>query len=318
MCGDLWISEDGLRIFTRCGNVFRSSDVRAEDMVYNGALSELNGIENLSHSSESNKVVVIPEADRFSDGTEDTKIQIYDYDFLAFDNSTALPAFPVGDSAHPSHGRFVYHNGPGSEFYVVVQADDASGLLYDFGIVTFISRYSPIADAGEDAIVLDQVVLDGSSSLDPDGTIESYEWILQHTADSQYDRTAEGVNPVVLNLEPGFYNVTLTVTDDEGLTGADTMLLAVAGACEGPLPYPATDLNLEKFKLKTNKKSGDTVTSMKAGITNLPELSLNNDDIVESRITIELFGALDGDDLVLSDTIELYVKDLKSSLSLQK
>jgi len=317
MCGDLWISEDGLKIFTRCGNVFRSSDVRAEDMIYNGALNELNAIENLSHSSESNKVVAIPEAGRFTAGTEDTEIQIYDYDFLAFDNRTDLPNFPVGDTSYLSHGRFVYHNGPGSEFYVVVQADADAGLLYDFGIVTFISKYSPIADAGEDQIAAGQVTLDGSGSHDPDGTIASYEWSLQHLNDSQYDRAAEGVNPVVMNLEPGFYTVTLTVSDDEGLSGTDTMLLAVAGACEGPVPYPNADLGLTKFKIKNNKKSGVTVASMKAEITNLPELTLDNDGTVEARITIELFGAIDEGDLVLSNTIELGVKDLKNRLSLQ-
>lgn len=320
MCGDLWISEDGFRIFTRCGNVFRSSDIREEDMVYNGSLSELDRIENLSHSLESNKVVVIPESSQFTEDNEDTEIQIYDYDFLAFENRTELPAFRVGSSTYPAHGRFVYHNDDGSEFYVIVQADNTAGLIYDYGIVTFGTEQndSPIADAGGDKVVFDEVALDGGNSVDPDGTIESYEWVLKHTEDSQYDRTAEGVNPVVSNLAPGFYNVTLTVTDNEGLTGTDTMLVAAAGPCASWPPPPNVDLNLKHFSINSNKRSGRAITSMTAESTNLPELTLDNNDTVESRITIELFGAIDGGDLILSDVMKLKIRDLKNILIIQK
>jgi len=87
----------------------------------------------------------------------------------------------------------------------------------------------PTAEAGPEQVVFDDVTLDGSGSSDPDGAIVSYFWELQHREDSAFDTTAEGENPTVLELEPGFYDVTLTVTDDDGLSGTDTMLLAAAG-----------------------------------------------------------------------------------------
>jgi hypothetical protein len=59
----------------------------------------------------------------------------------------------------------------------------------------------------------------------------SYEWTLEHRVDSSQNRTAQGDNPTVLDLEPGFYDVTLTVTNDNAHTGTDTMLLAAAGEC---------------------------------------------------------------------------------------
>ena len=43
-CGNLWISEDGFRIFTGCGHVFRSSESEPEDMLYNGTLGAVNWI----------------------------------------------------------------------------------------------------------------------------------------------------------------------------------------------------------------------------------------------------------------------------------
>jgi len=87
----------------------------------------------------------------------------------------------------------------------------------------------PTANAGPDQVVLDsdEVTLDGSQSY---GTIVFYEWILHHRETST-DRFADGVKPVVSDLEPGFYEVKLTVTDGE-LTDTDTMLLAV-----GPCAY---------------------------------------------------------------------------------
>jgi hypothetical protein len=89
--------------------------------------------------------------------------------------------------------------------------------------------YKPVGNAGPDQVVLDsdEVTLDGSQSY---GTIVFYEWILHHRETST-DRFADGVKPVVSDLEPGFYEVKLTVTDGE-LTDTDTMLLAV-----GPCAY---------------------------------------------------------------------------------
>ena len=137
MCGDLWISEDGLRIFTRCGNVFRSSELQSQDMTYNGSLSELSLIEHLSHSSAADKVIAIPGADWIPPDDEDTELQIYDYDFLNFEESVSLPNFIVNGNAYPGHGRYVFFNSDGSAYYVVMQADETSGMLYDFGVVAY-------------------------------------------------------------------------------------------------------------------------------------------------------------------------------------
>jgi hypothetical protein len=90
----------------------------------------------------------------------------------------------------------------------------------------------PVAMAGTDQIVFDEVKLDGSQSYDPDGEIESYHWILQHRESPSYDLAAEGMIPTVSGLERGFYDVTLTVTDDDGLSATDTILVAAAGECD--------------------------------------------------------------------------------------
>lgn len=129
ICGDLWISEDGFRIFTKCGNVFRASNKRSEDMTYNGSLKGLSLVKHLSHSTAANKVAVI--------SGNDTKIQLYSYKFLVLDKAEILPKFVVNNKAYPGHGKFVFFNSTGSKYFVVTQADLTAGLLFDYGVVTY-------------------------------------------------------------------------------------------------------------------------------------------------------------------------------------
>ena len=87
----------------------------------------------------------------------------------------------------------------------------------------------PRANAGLDQVVFASVTLDGSGSSDPDGSIVLWEWSFIHRTSPSYNRFAIGVNPVVTNLASGFYDVTLTVTDNTGGTDTDIMLLGAAG-----------------------------------------------------------------------------------------
>jgi VCBS repeat-containing protein len=73
---------------------------------------------------------------------------------------------------------------------------------------------APVADpngpyAGSEGVPL---TLDGSGSSDVDGTIVAYDW------DFGDGSTGAGVNPTHTYAAAGLYTVTLTVTDDGGLT----------------------------------------------------------------------------------------------------
>jgi hypothetical protein len=137
MCGDLWMSEDGLRIFTRCGNVFRSSAVRAEDMTYNGSLEGLGLVRHLSHSAAIGNVIAVPDNSIWSNEFTDKEIQIFGYDYLTFKERIPLPHFIISGNGYAGRGRFVFYNSDGSKYFAVVQADGTSGLLYDYGVVTY-------------------------------------------------------------------------------------------------------------------------------------------------------------------------------------
>ena len=91
----------------------------------------------------------------------------------------------------------------------------------------------PSADAGPDQIICnefcDSVILDGRGSK---GSIVTHTWALNHRENSSFDTTASGVTPSVTGLEPGNYDVILTVTSNDGSTNTDTMVLNVQATCD--------------------------------------------------------------------------------------
>ncbi|HEY8540116.1 MAG TPA: PKD domain-containing protein, partial [Steroidobacteraceae bacterium] len=114
----------------------------------------------------------------------------------------------------------------------------------------------PIANAGGDRTVPDTngvagetVVLDGSASNDLDGEIVSYEWFIG----SQL--IAEGVSPTVV-LGDGENFVTLVVTDDQGNTGSDAVLINVLPPAQTlPIADAGPDLSIDD----TDGESGELV-----------------------------------------------------------
>lgn len=148
MCGDLWISEEGAKIFTRCGNVFRSTDVKTSDMTYAGKLGNTNYVKHLSHSKKAGRVLVIP--------SDDTVIQLYNYNTLGLISNKPLPKFVVNAKPYPAHGRFVFYSSDASKIFVIAQADSTAGLLADYGVATFVLSCNPLNpndDCDQDGIL---------------------------------------------------------------------------------------------------------------------------------------------------------------------
>lgn len=133
----------------------------------------------------------------------------------------------------------------------------------------------PIADAGLDQVVFDEVTLDGSGSYDPDSEDPlSYQWKLSHRVDPNNNRDANVVDPTVSNLASGFYDVELTVEDSDGLTGTDMMLLAAAGPCT------ITDLDEDGYSIDM----GDCDDNDNTVYPNAPELCDEKDNDCDGQI----------------------------------
>jgi PKD repeat protein len=99
---------------------------------------------------------------------------------------------------------------------------------------------APVANAGGPySVTLGNAVnFDGSASADSDGTITTYDWVY---GDGNSAPNA-GATPSHTYVSPGNYTATLTVTDNEGATGASSASVDIQAApvADAGGPYTAT------------------------------------------------------------------------------
>lgn len=138
--------------------------------------------------------------------------------------------------------------------------------LYGYGLVDAdeaappAGNLPPVADAGDDQTVIDSdgdgveaVTLNGSASYDPDGTITAYEW-------------TEGGTPlgagevVTCDFAVGTHTVTLTVTDNEGATGTDEVIITVKEpTAAGTMHVVSIDMALKTAGINTSALATVTI-----------------------------------------------------------
>ena len=136
-CSDLWMAEDGLRIFTQCGNVFSSSATASADMLWLGKLPVASLIRHLDHSHAAAIAALINDTPVRADPNGDTRVDLYGESSLSMVGSIPLPNFATAYGSVPARGHFVFFDAAGSRLYVIVRATGGSGLLSDFGLVSF-------------------------------------------------------------------------------------------------------------------------------------------------------------------------------------
>jgi hypothetical protein len=142
-------------------------------------------------------------------------------------------------------GTTTLANGPDSTPTVVLgwgahtislTVTDNRGATHSDSVVVTLNRI-PVANAGPDQTLTDSdnngtepVTLNGSASSDPDGSIVNYLW------QEGTMTLASGSSPVAnVTLGLGVHTITLTVTDNRGSTGTDSVLVTInpgAASCD--------------------------------------------------------------------------------------
>ncbi|MFT3980392.1 MAG: PKD domain-containing protein [Ferruginibacter sp.] len=115
--------------------------------------------------------------------------------------------------------------------YQLTVTDNSGASAKDTMQVTVNSaaNQAPTANAGSDISItlpVNTAVLSGSGT-DPDGTIASYAWVKIAGPATGTLTNANTANPTANGLVQGTYQYQLTVTDNQGATGRDTMKLIV-------------------------------------------------------------------------------------------
>ena len=142
---------------------------------------------------------------------------------------------------------------------VLTVTDDEGATATDEVVITVNApaNINPTADAGPDQTVIDTddggdeaITLDGSASTDSDGTIATYSWVEGVT------EIATGVNPTV-TLSVGVHTIVLTVTDDEGATATDEVVITVNAPAN---INPTADAGPDQTVIDTNDGGDEAIT----------------------------------------------------------
>ena len=108
------------------------------------------------------------------------------------------------------------------------------------------SNKPPIAAAGTDQVInlpADSILLDGSYSYDPDGTISSWLWTKISGPASFSVVDALTTKTIVRDLDTGVYRFELMVKDNGGLTGKDTVQIIMRDPLQMP---PVADAGADR------------------------------------------------------------------------
>jgi hypothetical protein len=139
VCGNLWMEDEGRRIFTACGNVFRTSADQKQDMIYTGQLDGVATVTALANIRGGGKILLIGTSNA---GKSDPRainpgvIGVYDYQTLSFVRTVALPNLKVNNRSYPSTGKFLFIFPAGYRYYAIIQAEDKASGLNVFGLAT--------------------------------------------------------------------------------------------------------------------------------------------------------------------------------------
>ncbi|HEX5226484.1 MAG TPA: hypothetical protein VFW44_02190 [Bryobacteraceae bacterium] len=173
-CGNLWLTEDGKRMFVACAKAYTTSEIPAQDIQYNGTLSATASIVWADESKQQAKTAVIPTSgySPTSSGLQpsDTQVQIYGDAYLGYMGAVPLPKFTAGGQSFPGHGLFVFWNSGSTALIVVMQADPAAQLLSG----TAITQVSPSAVLQPNAVSVVNSASQAPARLAPEEIVAIY------------------------------------------------------------------------------------------------------------------------------------------------
>ena len=128
----------------------------------------------------------------------------------------------------------IFYRAAGLHFQLTV-TDNSGATSKSTVRVTVIpaANQAPIANAGANQTItlpVNTVNVDGSASVDPDGSIVTYKWSQASGPSTATIASSSNVTTDINNLIQGIYSFKLTVTDNKGATSTDTVTVTVNAA----------------------------------------------------------------------------------------
>jgi hypothetical protein len=269
MAGTLYAKQCNYRIYNNTAGNLAAKDFQAAIVdTYNtldGVLEIKNNIGfNINYDSprdNKNNLVYFPLAGKLPDTLGNR-----------YSNNPTELGLTNLDSCFLASGSLAIDQGASVTGFVT---DDHSGVprpqngKYDIGAREFVSGapiLAPVANAGNDKTIelpANNTVLDGSASYNPVGGVLTYMWTKVSGPSSFSISNETTVSPTVSNLTEGTYEIKLVVTNTQGKTAEDKVLVIVKPERSNiPVANAGTDKLIE---LPTNSTMLDGSASYNPG-----------------------------------------------------
>jgi len=188
----------------------------------------------------------------------DGTIVLYQWDCDASDgvNLSAGTASPTTSCTYPTIGSYT----------VTLQITDDDGAMDTDTATVTISNATPTANPGGpySGVQGQSLLIDGSQSFDPDGSLVSYEWDCDASNGVSYSAPAPAQTFPCTYSDDGTYTVTLRVTDDDGATDVGTGTVIVTNQlpiAEAGGPYTGNQsVAMPVFAFGSNDPDGTITT----------------------------------------------------------
>ena len=226
------------------------------------------------------------------------------------DSTSSTPSFtaPLIDLSQISYS-----------FTLTVTDDEGQESNPDNVVITILNvLIPPVSNAGEDVAVneLLTVQLDGSGSMDSNGTIDSYLWTapLEIILDDSASVSPTFSAPEV-NMDTDF-SLSLTVTDNDDQAHIDTVIVSVLNVLIPPVADAGADTSigeLTQYQLDgsgSNDNGNPNGSIISYSWTSPPEITLNNTEVPGPTFTAPEIGV--GGDTTYAFTLTVVDNDEQS------
>ena len=140
MGGDLWFEESGVRLFTRAGTVFKTSETQSQDMVYNGTIAlenSYNSIAWLDQLDSRKEIYLVLQKSYWYNEATPPYVYVYNSDNLTYITKRRLEDYIVVDGenqvSYDACPYFVFAHSDGTQLFVITKAV-GSGMLHEWAI----------------------------------------------------------------------------------------------------------------------------------------------------------------------------------------
>ncbi|MBI5265658.1 MAG: hypothetical protein HY851_00345 [candidate division Zixibacteria bacterium] len=144
--GDLWISENGERLFARSGNIFTSSPDPSRDIIYSGAFAGISYITWAEHSAAAGRVYLLANQGSWWEPLP-TCLFSYEDDFFSYRGRISLPKFVAAGGNDGQllslTGKFVFATADGTKLFVLGTGPTGSPKANDWATAIILTAEQP-------------------------------------------------------------------------------------------------------------------------------------------------------------------------------